>query len=329
MALRTLSLCTGYGGLELALRDVFGEQVRTVCYVEWETYAAATLMARMEEQRLDKAPIWDDLTTFDGKAWSGKVDIITAGFPCQPVSNAGRRELQSDDRWIWPDIYRIICEIRPRFVFLENVAGLLSGGLDLVLGNLATAGYDAEWTSIKAKEVGASHNRLRVFILANTGKKRFDWRSRVDGKGIKLPVQTFGSCCELENTSSKGLERRYTDRESTKITPSGNKLADTESKRLQCTITKRTDRERSSFQIENESNFMATCFPPGPDESELWERLLIQRPEIKPSFCRIHDGSFTELVKPFRNERLTMLGNGVVPQQASAAFKILWERMYK
>ena len=297
MALRTLSLCTGYGGLELALRDVFGEQVRTVCYVEWETYAAATLMARMEEQRLDKAPIWDDLTTFDGKAWSGKVDIITAGFPCQPVSNAGRRELQSDDRWIWPDIYRIICEIRPRFVFLENVAGLLSGGLDIVLGNLATAGYDAEWTSIKAKEVGASHNRLRVFILAYT--------------------------------SSKGLERRYTDRESTKITPSGNKLANTESKRLQCTITKRTDRKRSSFQTENESNFMATCFPPGPDESELWERLLIQRPEIKPSFCRVHDGSFTELVKPFRTERLTMLGNGVVPQQASAAFKILWERMYK
>ena len=379
MALRTLSLCTGYGGLELALRDVFGEQVRTVCYVEWETYAAATLMARMEEQKLDKAPIWDDLTTFDGKPWSGKVDIITAGFPCQPVSNAGKRATQDDERWIWPDIYRIICEIRPKFVFLENVAGLLSGGLDFVLGDLAEGRYDAEWTSIKANEIGASHNRLRVFILANTGSRRLDWRPRADGKGIELPVQANRSCSELENTSSKGLERGHSHGDDTQTTSSGNKLANTKSPRFQscntegsrpkrsisqtesksCTMantkhnehieqkqgsdekTIRDNEERKDKSIESsgvhrtgdvdesEQGFISTWFPPGPDESELWKWLLVQRPEIKPSFCRIHDGIADQLVKPFRTERLTMLGNGVVPQQASAAFKILWERMYK
>ena len=379
MALRTLSLCTGYGGLELALRDVFGEQVKTVCYVEREAYATSTLMARMEEQRLDKAPIWDDLTTFDGKAWSKKVDIITAGFPCQPVSNAGKRELQSDDRWIWPDIYRIICEIRPRFVFLENVAGLLSGGLDLVLGDLAEGRYDAEWTSIKANEVGASHNRLRVFILANSGSRRLDWRPRTNGKGIELPVQTYRSCSELENTSSKGLERGHSHGNDTQITSSGDKLANTESPRFQpcdtersrskrsfpqtesksCTVantkhdehieqkqgsdekTIRDVKERKDKSIESsgvhrtgdvdesEQGFISTWFPPGPDESELWKWLLVQRPEIKPSFCRVHDGIADKLVKPFRTERLTMLGNGVVPQQASAAFQILWERFFK
>lgn len=316
MALRTLSLCTGYGGLELALRDVFGKQVRTVCYVERETYVAATLMARVEESALDKAPLWDDLTTFDGKPWSGKVDIITCGFPCQPVSNAGKREMQDDERWIWPDIIRIICEVRPRFVFLENVTGLLSGGLDLVLGDLAKAGFDAEWCSIKAKDVGASHNRLRVFILANTNNT--------------------GDTTQKFKTEQTGKKNDKRQRKSSFIKPSRPKcqLADPgcesaqTSKQFEPKSPESTGR-RIKEMGKAEQRFISTWFPPGPDETELWKRLLLQRPEIKPSFCRIHDGSFTELVKPFRTERLTMLGNGVVPQQASAAFQILWERMFK
>ena len=348
MALRTLSLCSGYGGLELALRDVFGKQVRTVCYVEWEVYAATTLMARMEEQRLDKAPIWDDITTFDGKAWSGKVDIITCGFPCQPVSVAGKRASQEDERWIWPDIIRIICEIRPRFIYLENVAGLLSGGLDLVLGDLAKAGYDAEWTSIKANEIGAAHNRLRVFILANSGSRRLDWRTRRNGKGIELSVQTTGSCSELADTDNTGNttqrfgskqtgkkdDKRWSESSFVESSRPNCELADT-----RCEFTQGKDaRGQSTIKIprtnsgkmdESEQGFISTWFPPGPDETELWEWLLVQRPEIKPSFCRIHDGPFDKLVKPFRTERLTMLGNGVVPQQGSAAFQILWERFFK
>ena len=163
----TLSLCSGYGGLELGINLATQGRNKTVAYVEWEAYAQATLVARMEESTLDKAPIWDDLTTFDGKPWRGKVDIITSGFPCQPWSVAGRQKGTEDDRWIWEDIFRIICEVRPRNIFLENVSGVLvREGIGRILGDLSTIGFNAEWTTFKASDTGATHQRKRVFILA-------------------------------------------------------------------------------------------------------------------------------------------------------------------
>jgi len=102
-------------------------------------------MARMGEATLDPAPIWDDLTTFKGAAWRGRVDLITAGFPCQPFSAAGEQRGIDDERWIWPDIARIIADVGPRYVFLENVTGLIRHGLPHVLSDLAELGFDAEW----------------------------------------------------------------------------------------------------------------------------------------------------------------------------------------
>src|SRR3990167_8778450 len=87
-----ISLCSGIGGLELGLKIALGDAYRCVCYIEREGYAAATLVARMEDKALDSAPIWDDLATFDGGPWRGKVDIVSGGFPCQPASTAGRRK---------------------------------------------------------------------------------------------------------------------------------------------------------------------------------------------------------------------------------------------
>jgi DNA (cytosine-5)-methyltransferase 1 len=163
--MNVLDLCTGYGGFSLALR-LLGDSFRTVCYVEWETYCQAVLLARMEEKALDPAPIWDDVTTFDGRRWRGKVDIITAGFPCTPFSLAGKRGGAEDPRYIWPSILRIIRETESRLVFLENVPGLLHTGFGEILKDLATAGYDAEWGVFSAQEVGAPHRRNRVFVLA-------------------------------------------------------------------------------------------------------------------------------------------------------------------
>jgi len=117
---RILSLCAGVGGLELGLKLAI-PGARTVCYVERDSYAAATLVARMADQALDPAIVWDDIATFDGRPWRGRVDLVTAGFPCQPASLAGRRRGTADDRWLWPDIVRIIGEVRPQYVFLENV----------------------------------------------------------------------------------------------------------------------------------------------------------------------------------------------------------------
>jgi len=160
------SLCSGVGGLDAGLRLALGDGVRTVCYVERDAYAAAVLVARMEDSSLDRAPVWDDLLTFDGSEWRGSVDLIVAGFPCQPWSVAGSRRGTDDARWIWPDIARIIGEVGPTYVFLENVPGLVSGGgLGEVLGSLASLGFDAVWESVRASDAGAPHRRERVFIL--------------------------------------------------------------------------------------------------------------------------------------------------------------------
>ncbi len=161
-----MALCAGAGGLELGLRLALGDDYRCVLYVEREAYAAAVLVARMEDKTLDRAPVWDDLTTIDSRPWRGVVDIVSAGFPCQPWSVAGKRQGTDDDRWLWPDIARVIHEVRPGYVFLENVPQLVRGGLEHVLGDLATMGFDAEWDVLSAGNVGAPQGRQRLFILA-------------------------------------------------------------------------------------------------------------------------------------------------------------------
>lgn len=163
--LHVLSLCSGIGGLERGVNMALGGRARTVCYVEREVYAACALLARMEDSSLDRAPVWDDLTTFDAGRWRGAVDLVTAGFPCQPWSVAGKRKGTEDERWIWPAIVRIIRDCEAPLVFLENVPGLLRHGLREVLSDLAEIGFDAEWTSVRASDVGAPHRRERIFIL--------------------------------------------------------------------------------------------------------------------------------------------------------------------
>lgn len=165
--LHELALFAGYGGFPLALRGVRGH--RTVCYVERDAYAAATLVARMDEARLDQAPVWSDVCTFDGRPWRGRVDVITAGFPCQPFSLAGKQLGTDDDRWLWPDIARIVGDVEPRYVFLENVPGVVRAGLAEVLGDLARLGFDAEWGLLSAAAVGAPHRRERFWLLAHAG----------------------------------------------------------------------------------------------------------------------------------------------------------------
>lgn len=165
MALRALHLCSGYGGFELALRSV--ARVRTVAHVERDAYAAAVLVERMGEARLDPAPVWDDLVTFDGRAWRGRVDLISAGFPCQPFSSAGHQRGVDDDRWLWPDIARIVRDVGPRFVILENVPQLVRLGLPHVLADLADLGFDAEWGLLPASAVGAPHKRERFWLVAH------------------------------------------------------------------------------------------------------------------------------------------------------------------
>jgi len=175
--IRELSLFTGAGGGILGSR-LLGHRI--VCAVEYEPYCIEILRRRQEEGHLEAFPIWDDIRTFDGKPWRGKVDCVSAGFPCQAHSVAGKREGADDERNMWPDTIRITREVSPGFVFLENVPGLLSSMdhsadepvsyFGTILGDLAESGYDCRWDCISAAAVGAPHKRSRLWVVAQSVK---------------------------------------------------------------------------------------------------------------------------------------------------------------
>ena len=179
-AVTAISICSGVGGLELGVRLVL-PGLRVIAYGERDIAAATVLAARMADGQIDAAPIWSDVTTFDGARWAGSVDIVMGGVPCQPFSVAGKRRGQDDERWIWPDIWRWVREVRPRFVYLENVPGFVRHGLPVVLKDLAEAGFAAEWDCFSAAQLGAPHKRERVFVLAYRDGERELQPQGIDG----------------------------------------------------------------------------------------------------------------------------------------------------
>jgi DNA (cytosine-5)-methyltransferase 1 len=172
--MRELSLFSGIGGGLLGTK-LLGW--RSVGYVEWNEYCQRVLRQRIEDGWLDEAPIFGDLRAFiaDGyaRAYQGLVDVITAGFPCQPFSVAGKQRGAEDERNMWPQTIECIRLVRPRYVLLENVPGLLAGGyLGTILGELAESGFDAKWRVLSAAEVGAPHKRDRLWIVAHSTGER-------------------------------------------------------------------------------------------------------------------------------------------------------------
>jgi DNA (cytosine-5)-methyltransferase 1 len=141
---------------------------RTVCAVEWEPYPASVLLARQNDGMLPPFPVWDDIQTFDGRPWRGIVDVVSGGFPCQDISAAGGGAgIEGERSGMWKEMARVICEVRPRFVFVENSPMLTSRGLGTVLGDLASLGFDAKWGVLGAADVGAPHQRDRIWIVAH------------------------------------------------------------------------------------------------------------------------------------------------------------------
>jgi DNA-cytosine methyltransferase len=166
-----LSLCSGYEGIGLGLRSVL-PNLREIAYVEREGFPIANLVAKMEAGKLDAAPVFTDVKTFPYRKFRGCVDILSGGFPCQPFSAAGKRQATEDPRHLFPYIADGIRECQPRIVFLENVQGILSCKtadgepvLQYVLRELEGMGYRATAGIFSAEEVGAPHQRKRVFIL--------------------------------------------------------------------------------------------------------------------------------------------------------------------
>lgn len=162
--IRGVSLCSGTGGLDLGIQIAIPDY-RAVCMVEREAFAVACLVAQMENGSLAPALIWDDLFTLDGRAFRGRVDLISAGLPCQPYSVAGKRRGHDDERALWPEFIRIVDEAQPALVFLENVAAYV-GYFRPVGERLSDLGYQIEAGIFSAAEVGAPHRRERFFMLA-------------------------------------------------------------------------------------------------------------------------------------------------------------------
>ncbi|MER5862218.1 DNA cytosine methyltransferase [Kitasatospora sp. NPDC002040] len=166
-----LELCAGYGGLGRAVESLTGERVRYVA--EIDPYAALILATRYPH-----APNIGDITQYDWSKLRGQVDIITAGFPCQDISNAGKRVgIRGARSGIWENVAESVRVLRPRYVFLENVSAIRTRGLSVVLGDLAEIGYDAKWTCFRASGTGAAHVRDRWFCIAtpatdSDGKRR-------------------------------------------------------------------------------------------------------------------------------------------------------------
>lgn len=165
-AVRGLALCAGAGGLELGI-GLAERRYRTIAYVEREPAAVAVLKARMRDGCLHRAPVFDDLRTFKGRPWRGRVDILSAGYPCQPFSTCGDRKGFADERNLWPHVARIIGEVRPARVCLENVSAHLSLGFPLVAWDLRRLGYRFAAGVFSAGEVGAKQERQRLFVLAD------------------------------------------------------------------------------------------------------------------------------------------------------------------
>ena len=168
--MRELALFSGAGG------GILGGVLlgwRTVCAVEIDAYCARRLMQRQNEGHLPPFPIWDDVCTFDGRPWRGAVDVVSGGFPCQDISTANSRGkgIDGSRSGLWREFVRIVREVRPRYVLVENSANLTIRGLGRVLGDLAEMGADGRWGVLSAKDFGACHLRERLWVVANTDRE--------------------------------------------------------------------------------------------------------------------------------------------------------------
>ena len=209
-----ISFCTGYGGLELGIRRA-GVDVRTVVNVEIEAFCCANILAKTEEGRMDNAPIWTDLKTFPAREFRGKVHGLIGGYPCQPFSSAGKRQGEKDPRHLWPYLLKHVRAIRPVWCFWENVAGHTTMGLWRVLSDLEEEGYRCAWGIFSAEEVGAPHQRKRVFILAKLPHARSPYSREVqltEGRTEEDAKEQESNCNGNQWGTRKGdAERRDGD----------------------------------------------------------------------------------------------------------------------
>lgn len=354
MTLAIGSLFSGIGGLDLSVEAHFaslGFDARTIWQVEHDAFCN-TILARHFP---GAARSIRDVRAANA-ANLAPIDALAAGLPCQPVSLAGKRKAREDARWLWPECARIIGEFRPRYVFLENVPGLLTAddgrAFGDVLGSLASLGYDAGWDCLRASDVGAPHRRERWFLLgwrqdvgdgAGARRKRIAGgdsagAGRVSGvaagagahvadpNGGRREQQRKRSVLDGERTA---LRHDADGRDGASIVAHAERLGPSRPRNNQRPVRAAPHGERQANRsvdvghglTESRVGGAADGLPCGVDIAA--HRWPAARGEAQ------HEDEAPRITteRQHRRPRLKALGNAVVPQQAALAWRVLWDRM--
>lgn len=291
------SLCSGYGGLDMGLQSVIGGEIRW--HFEYDKNASKIL-----KHHHPNIPNHGDITSTD---WDIEpVDWITAGYPCQPFSTAGLRKGTDDDRHIWPHIANAIRVLRPRGVLLENVAGHLSLGFGQVLGDLASLGYDAQWVCVRAADAGAPHGRRRLFVIAHP--KHYGQHENAERRGSSTRPDE-GGLFQSERCDSKTVTDSYKH---------GRQEGNGESGSASPKRPGRTWPGFGPYSVSVEQ-WAIILNRPTPDPVDANGRLTTTFVEW---MMGLPEGHVTNVGIPW-TAQMKALGNGVVPQQAALALKMM------
>jgi DNA (cytosine-5)-methyltransferase 1 len=336
-------------GLELAAESAGVGRVRPICYVEREAYAGANLVAKMEAGALASAPIWSDVHTLTGSEFrafvgaAGGIDVLAGGIPCQPYSLAGKQLYSGDERDLLGRTLEIVEVFAPEWVALENVAGfVVPDGLGRLAEGLESLGYGVAAMLLSASDVGASHRRERVFILAH--------RSSNGREGCGLPARSGAERARAIEPDRGSPAVANANRKHDELTPSSGgrsagsvaavgspAMGDPPGVRRQGCHSQDANQEGWMPDVSQRPGGL---FAPARNADDEWRRVLRQRPDLAPSLPsfaldeshvkaplesfvrRMADGMARAMVH--RNHRLRLIGNGVVPLQAAVAYRLLF-----
>lgn len=304
--LRELALFAGAGGGILA-GQLCGD--RTVCAVEWDAYAAGVLVRQQNAGHLPPFPVWDDVRTFDGRPWRGVADCVSGGFPCQDISVAGGGAgIDGERSGLWREFARVVREVEPEWVRVENSPALTSRGLGVVLGDLAALGFDARWDVLSAADCGAPHLRERIWIVARRrvphavhgGQRQHVQPLGQRRRGAAADADGWGGIQGAHNGDGRPVTGPHDQPDRT---GQHEDVADSCGQGLQA-----PERQELRGARGREERRAVAEFGGWPAE---------------PDVGRVVDGLATGLDRASRANRIRCLGNGQVPRVAAAAWLLL------